>query len=81
MNYKIIMHLIGLIIFVVIALLIIFRERFVASFNDIVNKSCDPIFVNYRGRERDRAGMDYYDHFLKNQIQRDNIPNTKVTYN
>jgi hypothetical protein len=74
------MHIAGLIIFVVIALVIIFREPFMASFNDMINRARDPIFVNYRGRERDIRGMDYYDHFLTNQVHNDNIPRARIVY-
>lgn len=75
------MHEIALVVFVLIALFIIFREGFVSSFNDMINRAVDPIFVSYRGRERDWKGMDYYDHFLNNQLVAENLSASQIRYN
>jgi len=67
------MHIIALVLFALLAFFIITRETFIAAFNDMIDRSTDPIFVNYHGRERDWRGMDYYDHFLNDQLLYENL--------
>jgi hypothetical protein len=63
------MHLVNLgLLVLVLFLLVYYHENFVASYDMMINHAKDPIFVQYNGREKDAAGNDYYDNFLRNQM-------------
>lgn len=63
------MHLLGLIILLCIVLLIVFnRETFIASYDMMINRSRNPIWARYNGRDKNPWGEDYYELFLKHQL-------------
>jgi len=62
------MHLAVLTLLAIVLILIYKNEQFLASFDMMINKSLNPILVNYMGRLKDARGYDYYDQFLHNQL-------------
>lgn len=63
------MHIVVLGILIVVVLLIIYyRESFIASFDMMINRSTNPIWAKYNGRDKNPRGEDYYELFLKNQL-------------
>jgi hypothetical protein len=73
------MHLVNFALLITVLLLIVYyRESFIASYDMMINRASDPIFVTYFGREKDAMGNDYYDHLLKNQIQHEYIKNSST---
>ena len=64
------MHIATLILLAIV-LILIYRsnEKFIASFDMMINRAQNPLYVQYHGRLRDANGLDYYDHYLKNQLQ------------
>jgi hypothetical protein len=73
------MHLL-VVILILLIIWWVYREGFISSFNDVIDKALDPIFVNYRGRERDWRGMDYYDHFLEGQLLNENLSANNIRH-
>lgn len=63
------MHIVALtLLLVVLFLLWKTGEQFVASYDMMINKSLNPTYVLYHGREKDDAGKDFYDYFLQDQL-------------
>lgn len=62
------MHIVALVLLLVVLFLIYHREQFVASYDMMINRAKNPLFVQYHGREKDAYGYDYYDKFLQHQL-------------
>ncbi len=62
------MHYYALIILILFAFMIFYKEKFVSNYNMIVREAKDPILVNYMGRKKDPRGFDYFDRYLYSYI-------------
>lgn len=74
------MHFVAITILIVVLLLIIInRQHFIASYDMMINRATNPNWVRYHGREKDPWGKDYYDTYLGRQLYQDN--HTIPSYN
>lgn len=63
------MHQIAIILLIIVILYIIFnKEKFIASYDMMINRSLNPIWARYHGREKNPWGEDYYELFFKRQM-------------
>lgn len=63
------MHYLAIIVLIILLILILLnKERFIASYDMMINRSKNPTWTRYNGRDRDPWGRDYYDKFLGRQL-------------
>ena len=62
----------GILIVVILIIMYMYKDHFIAQFDMIINKSLNPIYTNYHAREKINGyGDDSIDAILKNQLMQD----------
>ena len=72
------MHQVALALIIIVVILIVYKERFVAAFEMVIRNSRHPIDTYYDGRyDKDFYGRDWYDRTFQKYTLENNLGNVK----